>query len=203
MHHHRHIDVVEGAQPDELLLAGHQPQLALLVQIPAVLDVDELLGGHRHQRHVAGQGVPDVRRHEPDGNAEHHAYLAVVATRMGRARLRVGMGVLQHSKRVELANHGDRGARPAAAEVTLDPREGDASLVGNAQLVELLANVAGGLDLVEPRLRVIEDGPRDVDEPVPALVYGRLHLRLELFDVRQYAPPALQSAGLSARPCHR
>ena len=172
MHHHRHVDVVERPQPDELLLAGEQVDPALPTQLQPLLDVDELLGGQGHQDDSAVERGRHLRRHQAHGRAEHRRGLAVVAARVGRGSLRVGVRVAGHAQAVHLADYRDAGAGTASRQTALDARDRDARLVLDAKLGHAAGDEARCLDLPEPGLRVAEDGLGDVDEPLPPHVDG-------------------------------
>ena len=53
--HHRHVDVVEVAEPQQLGLAAEELELARPRLAHAPLDVAVLLGRHREEDHAAGQ----------------------------------------------------------------------------------------------------------------------------------------------------
>ncbi len=170
MDHHRHVDVVERAEADELLLARHQSQGALLVEAPSELHVDELLRRHGDQGDVPCQRFHDLRGKQPHGGAQHHRRLTVVAAGVGSAGLRVGVCVLQDPQRVQLSDDRDRGTGSPALDDALQTCQGDAALVRHTEFAELLAHESGSLDLEEAGFRVRQDSLGGLDEPFGALV---------------------------------
>ena len=172
VHHHRHVDVVERPEPDELLFAGQQVDPALPAQRQSLLDVDELLGGERHQDDPSVERGGHLRGHQAHGRAQHRRRLAVVAACVGRGGRGIGVGVAGHSKTVHLADYRDAGAAAGARQAALDAGDRDLRLVLDAQLGQPLRDEARGLELPEPGLGVAEDRLGDVDEPLSPRVDG-------------------------------
>ena len=80
-----------------------------------VLDLDVLLGRHGEEDDPPGQLGEDARFEQAEAGAEHAADLGVVAAGVDRARDRIGLRVVRHAERVELAEDRDGRAVPAAA----------------------------------------------------------------------------------------
>ena len=100
MHHHGQVHIIEGAESDELLLPGHQAELAFLVQVPAVFHVDEFLGRHSHQGNIPGERFLPLQSFEADRCPKHHADLAVMTAGVCRPCVGVGMWVPGHAQGV-------------------------------------------------------------------------------------------------------
>ena len=98
------MDIVELAEADELRLTAKELDRALTAQAVAVLDLDVLLGRHRHEHQSPTELIQDASLVQGPRGPQHHADLGMVATGMGRARLRVGVGVVVHDEGVQLAD---------------------------------------------------------------------------------------------------
>ncbi len=171
MRHHREVDVVELAEPQELGLPREKPQLALLPELVAVLDLDVLLCRDGDEGDAAAEGIEDAGGLEAHADAEHHGDLGVVPAGVRRARRGVGVWVAGHEQRIELAHDADGGAGAGAAvELPLDAGDGDARAALHAHLAHDAVDDGGRLLLAEAGLRVLEDGLRDADQLLAAAI---------------------------------
>src|SRR5262249_41984217 len=103
----------------------------------------------------------------------------VMTTGVRRSRVGVGVRVPGYAQRVEFANHCHGRARSAAANVAFNTRQGETSIVGNAELVQLFTDQTRRVDLLKAWLRMRQDSLGNVDEPgAPRLDKG-LCLRLQ------------------------
>ena len=162
--HHRQVHVVEMAEPNELRLAGEELDLVARLALHALVDVDHLFGRNREEH----QRTAELRQHhggqEPHGGAHHPGHLRVVAAGVGRAGAGIGMGVVRHPERVQLAQNGQGGAGTAAVLTALDAGDGQTLLRIEPELPEPRGHELRGPDLVEPRLRVPENRFAEIDD---------------------------------------
>ena len=145
----------------------------------AVLDLDVLFGGDGEEDGVPGQvrGGPGV--HQAGGGAQEHRDLGVVAAGVGGPGQGVGGGVPGDGQGVELPQDGHGGALAPALQAGLDPGEGQALAVGQAEALEEAGDDGGGARLLEAQLGVVVDVVRDADELLPPAVDGGADLTLE------------------------
>ena len=137
-----------------------------------LLHVDELLGGQSHQHDSAVECGGHLGGHQSHGGAQHRRGLTVVAARVGRGGLRVGVRVAGHSQAVHLADYRHAGAGAPARQSAPDACDGDARFVLDAEIGQPLGDEARRLELLESGLGVAEDRLGDVDQPLPPRVDG-------------------------------
>ena len=151
--HHRQVDIVHRAEPDELRLPTQEFDLAVAPQLVAVLDLDVLLGWDCNQRDPASERIENARGRQGGPDGQHHGDLGMMAAGVGRVGLRVSVGMSEYLERVELANHGHGGTRRPALEDALDPGERYSVLVRDSHALKGIPDQSRCLDLAETRLR--------------------------------------------------
>ena len=110
--HHGHVNVIEYAEPNHLLLAGEQANLAGLPQRPSHPYVDELFCRGREERHPAGERRCHLRYAQPYRGSDKRAQLRVMPAGVRRPGLRVRPGMSGRTKGVQFTDNPNRG--PAA-----------------------------------------------------------------------------------------
>ena len=180
MDHHREIDVVEVAEPQQLGLAPQELELALARLVDAPFDVAVLLRGHREEDQAPRQLVERARVAEPDRGAEQPGDLRVVAARVRGAARGVGLGMARDDQRVQLAEQRER--RPVAAARSIRAHAGhrEAGLRREADLAERLLDEPRRLHFLEPELGVTANLLAEADDLVATAIDRREHPLLEL-----------------------
>ena len=107
--HHGQVHVVKVSQPQELGLAFQEFELPQPRLVDPPLDIAVLLGGDGEEDDAPGQGPHRLRLDEPHGRSEQAGDLRVVAAGVGRARCRIGEGMVAHDQPVELTQEPQRG----------------------------------------------------------------------------------------------
>ena len=156
VHLHGHVDVLEGAFGDELLLAAEVLETTLVALGVAPVDLDVLFGGDREEDDVAVEFGHDVA--QAAGHGDHVGDLDVVAAAVGGARDGVGVPVVAADDGVELGEHRDGALRVPALHAGLDARDAVAGREFDAEPLERLLHLAGGLHLLEAEFGLGEDG---------------------------------------------
>src|SRR5881296_52485 len=179
--HHRHVDVVQVSQAQQLALAPQElePPLADFLETP--LEVAALLRGDGHQRQAAGQVLEGLHGHQADRRADQPGDLGVVAARVSRARLRVGFGMAGDDERVELAQEREGRPRPLpAGDVGPDAREREPGERSQAELAELRLDERRRPRLLKAELRMAPDRFAHLDDLVGVALDGLVDASLEL-----------------------
>src|SRR5262249_60989546 len=97
------------------------------------------------------------------------------------ARLGIAFGMAGDDERVQLAEHREgRSLAGQAADVGAHASQGQTSPRGETELLEGLLDEPGGLDLLEPQLRVASNLLTQTDDLVRALVDRLVHPLLQL-----------------------
>ena len=164
--HDHHVDVVHQAAVNELLFAAEHFDLPLAAQPAAVAHLDELLGGHGHQRHVAAQFVHDAAVVQRVGHAGQRGDHAVMPAHVRGARLGIGEGAVGHAECVQLAHHRDLQLLFLAADLRDHAR--DALFVGRRvpQGFENFFDLLRRLELLPARLGLGENAVAQRRDPV-------------------------------------
>src|SRR5205807_9097978 len=179
--HHRHVDVVEVAEPEQLRLAAEEFQPARARLRHAPLDVAVLLGRHREEDDAPGQVIEGPRVEQPHGGAEQAGDLGVVAAGVGRAGLRIGHRVAGDDETIELPEQRERRALAGAARhVGPHPGQRQAGLGAQPELAQGLLVQARGIDFLEAELRVLPDLLAEADDVLAALVDRPIDALLQL-----------------------
>jgi hypothetical protein len=180
MHHHRHVDVVEGAHAQQLLLAGQEFDPALRPQLQAFFDLDELLRGDGDERHSTGQRRHDPAVDQPKGDPQHGGDLRVVAAGVRRAGGGVMLRMLPRQQRVQLAQDGHGRSAGAALDNRFDAGQAQPGLTPQSQLSEPVRHDAGRPLLVVTQLRGGEEITPDSFDGVPTRVDRAAHGALQI-----------------------
>ncbi len=179
--HHAHVDVVEVAEPQHLRLAPHELEPPRVPLRHPPLHVAVLLGGHADEGHAAGQMVEGSRLEQAHRRAQHARDLRVVPARVRGPGLWIGHRMADHHEPVELAEQRERGAvAGATGHVGADAGEGQLGARGEADALEGLGDQLGGLELLEPELRLAANRLPQRDDLVAPPVDRRLDLLHQL-----------------------
>ncbi len=120
--------------------------------------------------------VEGARLQQAHRGAEHARDLRVVPAGVRGARLWVGDGMPHHHEAVELAEERDRRAVPGPPRhVGADPGEGEPGPWHEPHALEGLGDQLGGLELLEPELRLPPDRLAERDDLLPAPVDSSLN----------------------------
>ena len=157
--HHRHIDVVKGPEPDELLLAGEVADLPLLPQPAAELHLGEFLGRDGEEGDIPVELRDHAALHKPDGRPQQVGELDVVPAGVGRAGRLVGVGMGGADDRVELPDDGDGAAGGPPLRVRAQPGAGKPVPAGEAERLQPLPHVPAGAEFLVSELRGGGDVP--------------------------------------------
>ena len=178
VHHHGHVDVVEGAQAHHLRLAAQKLELAFGTHGEPFFELDILLGGYRHEDHAPREIGRDLAQRQ--AGADHHRQLAVVSTRVDGARVSIVVGMLPAQQGIKLAEDGD--GRPSGARLdhSLAAGQRNAVLVRHAQTVEPVVHDLRRAVLFEAQLGHGEDLLGQRFELGSVRVDGAAHARLEI-----------------------
>ena len=164
--HHCHVDIVEMALGDELLLAEHEFDLAAGDAAEPLLDIDEFLGRHRKKHDLAGEVLGDVGAGQSDRGTQHPGDLGVVAAAVRRAGARVGERVVGGTQAVELADECQPRPRRAARKPALDPGQRQSRARRQSERAHPLGDESRGPGLVEAGFGVAQDGFAEIDDRV-------------------------------------
>ena len=176
-----HIDVLKGADADELALAAAVAGLALFAQTVFVVDVHKLLRRGGHEDHVAVEGLFDLGHAQGQGRADGGGQLGVVAAAVGGAGLGVGVLVVGDGQGVQLTDDGHGGAGGALGlQVALGAGDGQTLVHLHPQVFEQLVELAGGTELPVPQLGVMPNIPAKGHDLLAVLVDGFDDLLLDL-----------------------
>ena len=165
--HHRQVDVVEVAQPQQLALAAQElePPFADLVEAP--LKVAAFLGRDRQERHAPGQPLERVRGDQADRRAHQPGDLGVVAARVDGAGGGVRVRMSRDHERVELAQKRERGASARAPRhIRAHTGERQSGPRRQAELAELRLDQRRGAPLLEAELGMAADVFAEPDDLV-------------------------------------
>jgi hypothetical protein len=105
--------------------------------------------------------------------------LRVVAAAVRRSGHRIGERMLRGAQTVEFANQGEPRPRRAARQTTLDPSQRQAGARRQPERIHPLGDQSGGLDLVEPGLRIAQDRFAEIDDGVGVAVHRFAHRALQ------------------------
>ena len=164
---------------DEFGLAEHEFELALGDAAEALLDIDEFLGRHREKDDLAREVVDDLGVGQRHRRTQHPGDLRVMAATMRRTGRRIGERMLRGAQTVEFADQGEPRSRRAAQQTALNPGQRQAGARRQPERIHPLGNQSGGLDLVEPGLRVAQDGFAEIDDGVGVAVRRFAHGALQ------------------------
>src|SRR6185436_17831075 len=161
-------------------LAAQELQLAGARLADAPLDVAVLLGRHREEHHTAGEMVEGLGVEQAHGSAEQPGDLRIMAAGVRGARLGIGHRMAGDDERVQLAEHGEGGARAGpAGHVRPHAGRGEAALRGKPQPAKGFLDEPRGLDLLEAELGVLADLLAEFDVLLGALVDGLVDALLQ------------------------
>ena len=159
------------SEPQELGLAAQELELARPGLGDAPFDVAVLFGRNGEERDAAGQLVERLGVEEPDGRAQHAGDLRVVAAGVRGAGVGIAFGMAGNHERVELAEHREgRSVTGPATDVGAHAGQRETRPRGQPELLEGFLDEPGGLDFLEPQLRVAADLLTEADDLVRALV---------------------------------
>ena len=171
MRHERDIHAVKIAAVQELGLAAEIFDLALLTELGAIADLQQLLRRNRHEPNAAAKPVKHPRLLKRRRNAEQRRALRIVAARMHRAGHRIALGMRRTDNRIQLAEHHNLRPRPSG----INHRIKSGNPLRHRQLIpqlpELLRHISTGLDLLEPCLRMLPDPPLRVENHLCVFFY--------------------------------
>ena len=180
--HHGQVHVVEVPPPQQLGLAAKELEFPRPGLLDSPLDVAVLLGRYREEDHPAGEVVEGPGAEQPHGSAQESRDLSVVATRVGRAGLRIGHRMAGHHQPVQLAEEGERRPVLDAPRFCPHPRHREPSAGRQAHLLQRLFHEPRRLELLEAQFRIAANGVPEPDDqrglPVDRLAHRALHLVL-------------------------
>ena len=154
--HHRHIDVVELAQTDELRLAAQIGDRALVAHLLAAVDLDELFRGNGHQRHGTVELLHDAASDQRRRRGQHDRRLKIVPAAVRSAVERIGLRVVAANDAVEFADQ--RHFWPLVfADVGAKPGQRDALLQFQSQRFEIPGQFGAGARFEKSQLGVGRD----------------------------------------------
>ena len=185
--HHRHVDVVEGAQLQQFRLAGQESGSAAAHEVETVVDLHVLLGGNGEEHDPPGQLRGDARRGQAEGGTRETGDLGVVAAGVGRAGGAVGARVAGQDQGVQLAHEGDGRPGPPSFQDRPHSREGETLLEGQARFFEYGFHPVGGAMLLEPDLRLVHHRLPEGDDALTAGLDGGADGVLQLLTVTSHA----------------
>ncbi len=168
--HHRHIDVIHGAEANELRFAAEKLEFPLPAQFIPVGNLDVFFCGNGKQRHPPCEFGHDPRRMQANADGQHHRHLAVVPTGMRGRRDGILVDVPLHHQRIQFAKDPDRRAVVAGIEHAFEARQGDAIFKGNAKIAKLLRHQPRRFFLAKSGFGIHQNGLGNVDQFIATTV---------------------------------
>ena len=179
MNHNRHIHIVKMPVCDQFGLATQKAQFSLFDQIQPVFDLHKFLCGHGKKHDPARE----IACHAGIDHAHHRAHqprdLRVVPTRMRRARLRIGLGMIGHQERIEFADQRDRRAWRAALQNALHARNRQLGLAQHAKFIHRLRHQLGGFKFLKPQFGICHNALANATNLIAPPIYRLANALLE------------------------